>query len=307
MQVFANKTKEFVHFVTLGSGKQKCLLEYLPQNDLVLLFYPGSMLCPVNYSALLNALVQKGFSVAALHFSGHGYCQKNNDFSFSTLLNNALEAEQWLLAQGHKIVIAGHSQGGILTLAHASKSQNLSLAFPITAIFPQDPEILLVTNFAKFSKYHEQIQSKLKILAKYCPNLPIPLPLYLSIKRLKHGLTQDIAQEKSYKQIILDIWHLLTGKSLARISYPLTFLLSLLETVISEISHCPVHLLGFKEDQLFNQDIITKTYEAIKAPEKSLFWLEGGHASIIEANTAEIIAIYLAQICHKANLLLDKC
>ena len=134
----------------LTSHNRELQLEIWPNPGAgVMLFYPGTMLSPFQYRPMLHALRQAGFAVAALHLTGHGLNRHSTGFTFDDLLQNGLNAENWLRQSGYnKIAVCGHSQGGILSLAHAAESSGIVASFPITAVLPQMREAIYLTRFA---------------------------------------------------------------------------------------------------------------------------------------------------------------
>lgn len=241
------------------------------------------MLGPGHYRLLVKKLFECGLCVAVLHLSGHGARHKKNDFSFESLLQEGLAAERWLIDRFHKyVVVSGHSQGGILALAHAGKSHNTAAAFPICAIHPQEPEAIQLTRFARFHRYRRQIMSAFAILSSALPNLPAPLPCYLELRKLVQGKSEVIAM----------------GKEHGRFSYPMRMLYSLFAAQVPMRTHCPVWLFNAKNDGLFTQELASITFSKIDAPRKKLIWLEnGGHMAPFNPSIAEFISRHIASAC----------
>lgn len=247
------------------------------------LFYPGSMLCPTHYIAFLDALARAGFTVGGLHLPGHGLAVKTSRFSFTDLLQAGLCAEKWLHANGYgPVAICGHSQGGILTLAHAAMSDSVIAAFALGAIDPALPEAIALTRFRQFGRWRESIMAVIRFLAKVAPTFPIPLPFYLSMRRLLKGKAQPV----------------IYGYGSGRQSYPLAFLSSLFEAKISHFSQCPVWIFSAKNDALFGIAPTLATFRALHAPRKRLIWLEtGGHLAPMNPILGEFIARTMACAC----------
>lgn len=247
------------------------------------LFYPGTMIEPGHYSLFLDALYYAGFSVYALHLAGHGKNSKTKIQTFEYMLEEGLTAQDWIVSNKSRTVfVGGHSQGGICTLAHGARTATPAALFPICACLPQLKASISITRFGKFAKKREQILGFLQKGARYLPNLPIPLPLYLSGSRIL----------ASYKTPIL------TGKGKTRISYPIKFLYSLFSSRISEKMLSPLWLMGAKDDRLFTEQIIEELYHTLSAPRKSLVWLPtGGHLAILNPWLARYAAALCACIC----------
>ena len=86
-------------FVThkLSAHNRELRLELWPNHGAgVMLFYPGTMLSPIQYRPMIAALQQAGFAVAAVHFSGHGLNRHSAGFSFDDLRQNCLDAAKVL-------------------------------------------------------------------------------------------------------------------------------------------------------------------------------------------------------------------
>lgn len=275
------KNKNQPALIPLPSG---AIIELWPKpSATTLLFYPGSLLGPAQYSCILRRFFQAGFSIAALHLSGHGLNIKKSPISPASLLQEGLEAEAWLLNNSYyEIAVSGHSQGAILALAHAAASGNLVAAFPISAAFPQLPLAIRLTRFSPFQNKRKEILGFINWLGAVLPWLPIPLPFYLSLKKIVKGRKKPVA----------------IGNGPSRISYPLQFLAALFSTNISTCCRCPVWLISAKNDALFTPEIISESFAAIQAPIKHLVWLEdGGHMAPMNPKIADFIARTAACEC----------
>lgn len=246
------------------------------------------MLAPGHYEALIAALWQAGFSVAGLHLSGHGKLRDKNNFTFESLLGEGLKAEAWLHANGFgPLVVVGHSQGGIMALAHATISATLLGAFSICAVLPRMESAISLTRFASLACYKEIILSLLRKAASICPGLPIPLPLYLKLSRIMAGRKYPV--------------HM--GNAEGRISYPLRYLVSLFDADISIRLLCPFWLCSAKNDALFTTGISEEVFGIIKAPAKKMLWLEeGGHMAPLNPVLAHFIARSIACECAASGM-----
>lgn len=272
----------------IGSGSSRALLDYYPVAGAdCLLFYPGSMSCPCQYDIFIAALRQQGLSVAALHFTGHGSLPHTSDMTFATLLQNALDAEAFLRSRGvDRLAACGHSQGAILTLAHAAQSARLAAALPIAGCYPQQDDAILLTVFSRWQAQRPRLQDALRAAARRFPRLPIPLQAYLSLSRILSG--SNGMRRRATRQ---------------RCFYPLAFLHSLFAAQVPERARCPVHMLAAVNDALFTPDIIRNAYARLQAPRKSLFWLPGGgHLAVHVPRMAFTAARHIASCCAGAGL-----
>lgn len=256
----------------------------------ILLFYPGTMLAPGHYEALLDAFYEAGFNVAAAHLPGHGLKSGIRGFTFNSLLASGLKAEKWLFDAGFKwVAVSGHSQGGILALAHAARSRNLSAALIIGAIYPDMPDAIKVTRFASLARWRESILHTLRFIARYAPGLPIPLLLYLPLRKIIAGKAEPLA----------------IGHDKGRISYPAQFLLSLFEAKIPREVNCATALFSALDDALFTRELTREVFAELEAPAKEMIWLEaGGHAAPMNSYLANFIASKSAEICENLGLAL---
>lgn len=273
---------------TLQRGKRRVSIELRTRpNAGVMLFYPGTMLSPNQYRPLLDELYAAGFSTAALHLTGHGLNSHFTGFTFNDLHDDGLAAEAWLHEQGlGPVAVCGHSQGGILTLAHAGASQKITAAFPLCGVLPQQPEAISLTHFRPLAAKREQFLHGLRCLARLMPRLPLMLPMYLSPRRITAGART-----------------LVLNKSHTRLSYPLGFLASLFTTELSPKLNCPVYLFNAINDALFTMELARATFDLLKAPRKTFITLpDGGHLAAMNPRLCRFIARTAACACAGAGL-----
>ena len=272
-------------FVThkLSAHNRELRLELWPNNGAgVMLFYPGTMLSPLQYRPMIVALQQAGFAVAAVHFTGHGLNRHNVSFSFDDLRQNCLDAEAWLRDAGHShIAVCGHSQGGILALAHAAASPGLTAAFPITGVLPQMREAIYLTRFAGLADRRADIERIFCTLARWLPWLPMPLQAYLDSWRIISGARRTVSNRRR-----------------TRLAYPLSFLASLFNTRLPEGLRCPLYFFSAQNDALFTPAIIQATFDSLRAPSKKLVWLPGGgHLAAMNPRLCHFMARTAASAC----------
>lgn len=269
-----------IHCIRLPAPSGEFFLELWPAAGAgAVLFYPGSFVSPLQYRILLKAMRAAGLAVAGLHLTGHGRCRHRADFRFSDLLENGLAAERWLQKNGYPhILVSGHSQGGMLTLAHAAHSRRIAAAFPISAALPQREEAIHLTLFARFAPNRARLQAGLSRLARLLPLLPLPYFAYLSTGRLRrNGAPAPIATKGM------------------RAFYSLRFLDSLFSACIPPLMHCPIGFFNAHDDALFTPAIVTKTFDALQAPNKTFFQLPyGGHLAPMNEAIAGFIAATIA-------------
>ncbi|WP_337392708.1 alpha/beta fold hydrolase [Desulfovibrio piger] len=239
------------------------------------------MFCPVQYRTFLHCLWKNGLAVAALHLTGHGSNPHRRLFSFDDLLQDGLDAERWLHGHGMgPLLLAGHSQGGILAMAHASRSQRMRACFAFSGIFPQSRRAIELTRFAPWAAQRDRLLAGLKILSTCLPRLPLPVFSYLSVKKILAGCLR----------LPLD-------RRQARTSYPLAYLYSLFSTSVASTVHCPFYLFNALDDALFTRPLIEETFAAVTAPEKHCIWLpRGGHLAILSPVVAARTAAHVAAL-----------
>lgn len=272
-----------VQYHTLRGGRRSLILEFWPNAGAgTMLFYPGTMLSPWQYRPLLAALRESGFAVAALHLTGHGLNAHCTGFTFDDLLRDGLEAERWLHNAGlGPLAVCGHSQGGILTLAHAASSRRLTAAFPICGILPQQSEAIALTLFGPLAARRQKLMGAINALARRMPRLPLPVLAYLSLRRIRAGAR-----------------HIRVNHRKSRLTYPLAFLASLFNARLAPRLHCPLYFFNARDDALFTPTLARSTFALLRCPQKTLIWLPGGgHLAAMNPPMCRYLARTAAAAC----------
>ena len=272
-----------------AQGKAPCLL-----------FYPGTMTSPLLYSELLHRLRTLGLTSIGIHHHGHGKSPNlKKVFTFQDLLQNGKDAASYALERfGTPLVLSGHSQGGILSLAQAGCDPRIAAVFPYSFLLPDDPEAIEVTIFAPLAKHREKLLAGMTRLARHVPRLPIIIPMYLSLKRIFKG-SRNYSPGRNTRH--------------TRLSYPLAYLTSLFTARLDYLCqkghlNCPVYALTAQDDALFPLALMQKLFARIEAPCKELLVLSGGgHLAPLETTGAAEFAALVHQRCMARGLFSQAC
>lgn len=258
-----------------------------------LLFYPGTMASPLMYTLLLEELWRQGLNVIGLHPLSHGLSPRvNKSFTFEDILGNGLDAARW--AREHfegPLVVAGHSQGGIFTLAHATRDRDIKAAFPLCTLLPHMAGASTVTIFRCFETYKKQLLLSLRCLATLLPRLPMPLTAYLSLSRAMTGHRKVVAPRRYLR------W-----------TYPASFVSSLFNLDLTDaclpgVIDCPLVLFTARDDALFTLPFMRETLENISAPCKRLEVVPGGgHMFAVSKVYVPQVAARIAAHCAALGL-----
>lgn len=252
------------------------------------LFYPGTMASPLMYTILLEELWNQGLNVVGLHPLSHGASPRvKKVFTFEDMLDNGLDAARW--AREHfsgPLVVSGHSQGGILALAHATRDAESKACLPLCTLLPQLPGAASLTIFHRLESHKDKLLAVMRFLAALLPRLPLPLTAYLDLGKAMAGHRQVLAPRR----------HL-------RWTYPLAYISSLFNCDLSAATRegvitCPVVLFTARDDALFTLPFMRETLHHIAAPHKKLQVIEGGgHMFAVSRVYAPQVAARMAEQC----------
>ncbi len=252
------------------------------------LFYPGTMASPLMYPTLLQELYRLGCNVVAIHPLSHGLSPKvKKNFVFNDILQNGRDAEVWIKNHFQGPVVAcGHSQGGILALAHSINNPNIAATFPIGTLLMHQPWAIDITHFKSLRGHEEKLLNILHKASKFFPRLPIPFFAYLAPSKILAKAYKVYAPRKG-----------------CRATYPLCYIYSLFSADLSKACEansikCPVILISPKDDELFPLAIMKQVIESIKAPQKKLIpIMGGGHLAAVSKYYAPHMAAHIAAEC----------
>ena len=233
-----------------------------------LIFYPGTMASPLIYRELLHRLREYGFNVFGIHHLSHGKSPKiKKTFTFQDLLQNGFDAVSYALERfAGRIVLAGHSQGGILSLAQAGQDARVSVVFPFCFLLTHRPEAINVTRLKRFAPQRERLLSFLTRAAAALPRFPVIIPMYLDLKRIFAG-NYGFSVENGLRH--------------TRLAYPLAYVSSLFSANLAHLTQpgnirCRVLGMVSRDDALFTPQLMEDMLQQIKAPHKELIVMPGG-------------------------------
>jgi pimeloyl-ACP methyl ester carboxylesterase len=260
-----------------------------------LVFHPGTMASPPVYGELMQRLRECGFTVIGVHHLSHGKSPRiKKVFSFQDLLQNGKDAVSYALERfGGPVVLMGHSQGGILSLAQAGKDERLAAVFPHCFLLPDLPEAVEVTRFGRCIRRRELFLRRLGRLAGLLPRLPVFIPMYLELKRIFAG-SRKLLMDTSLKHV--------------RLSYPLAYVFSLFNADLDYLRRpgnirCPVFGLVARDDALFTPELLNGALRHVRAERKELILLSGGgHMAPFSSEGAGEIAAIARERCLELGL-----
>ncbi len=281
-----------VRIPSQGTHIALTVLENNP-HAVTVLFYAGTMASPSMYTILLHELYRLGCNVVGIHTISHGESPRDKKlFTLNDLVQSGKDAHAW--ARKHfsgPIVVSGHSQGGILALAHALNAPSqgelqVDAIFPIGLLLPHKDDAISTTRFSSLHRHKSTFLSTLRFFERLFPFFPVPFFIYLEIQRIIKNAYKPFAPRNN-----------------TRSTYPLRFISSLFHADFSqaEISghiHCPVILLTAKNDALFPLPLMEKTLHSIQAPHKKCIVIDGGgHLCATSRLYAKHIAAHIAAHC----------
>jgi len=265
-----------------------------------LVFYPGTMASPLLYCELLHRLREYGFNVLGIHHLSHGKSPRiKKTFTFQDLLQNGKDAVSYALERfACPVVLAGHSQGGILCLAQAGRDDRLNVAFPFCFLLPHQPEAIEVTRFMRFAPQRERLLHFLTRAAAYMPRFPVIIPMYLDLKRIFAGNYGFSMEHK-----LCD----------TRLSYPLAYIASLFSADLAYLAQpgnirCQVLGMVARDDALFTPRLMQAMLHQIQAPHKELIIMPGGgHMAPLSPQGAAEYAAVVYERCAALGLFPHTC
>ncbi len=260
-----------------------------------LVFYPGTMASPLLYVDLLQRLHALGFTVLGIHHLSHGKSPRlKKNFTFADLLQNGLDAVSYALERFEgPVVLTGHSQGGVLSLAQAGLDTRLAAVFPHCFLLPQRPEAIEVTRLKHLAHRRETFMRLLGKAAALLPRFPVVIPMYLDLRRIFAGCGTQAPPTRSWRASLRH----------TRLSYPLCYVYSLFSADLGYLCEegnivCPVFALAAEDDALFTPALLRGMLADVRAGHKELILLScGGHMAPFNPNAAAEIASIIKERC----------
>ncbi len=191
-----------------------------------IVFLPGTMLHPLFYEELLDALAGAGLNVVGVHFAEHGKSPRTGALrNFEQLVQNGKDAVSYALSRfGPTVIVLGSSQGGIVAAAMAGTDDRISAVFAHNIVDVELNETLQVTRFGWLTPLKGLVVGATRIAARLFPKLQLPASFYLEPERV---FRSDLLREQYFSD------------PLSLKTYPLFLVASLLEAKISRHLKCP--------------------------------------------------------------------
>lgn len=148
----------------------------------VFVFMPGTNAYALVYAEVLCAWADAGYAVVAFDPRGHGRSTgARGSYTVTELLSDMNAVVAYARARYKvPVFVGGSSQGGIVALYAATADKNLAGVFSHNVADFSDPESVQCSrNPALFRK----MRGALPMLAGLMPELPVPLNVYLDLKK----------------------------------------------------------------------------------------------------------------------------
>jgi alpha-beta hydrolase superfamily lysophospholipase len=234
------------------------------------LFIPGTATHPLLYEDLLDELNAAGLTVVGLHLAGHGKSPRlRRRLTFDLLVTNVLDALVWAQNAFPRAprVLLGTSQGSILAMAAAARTDGLERVVLHNVLAPGLADSLLVTRApAWWRPAHTVVRRGLQALERLAPGMPVPVWAYLDPTRVSRdpGVIERFDTDP-----------------LGRRSYPLAVLAGMVQVDAAAPIGCPVTVLTAAGDRLFSLEYTRAAFELIQAPDKELAVIDAGEHMIL--------------------------
>ncbi len=230
------------------------------------IFIPGTMTHPLFYDDFLTMLCKNKFNVIGIHLLGHGKSPRDQKtYTFDDMIQNVRDTISFCEQNFSKdIFLMGSSQGGMLSVAAAAEDHRIRAVFAHNAVLPALKESITITRFPNFLKYFHKIGiAFMKLIARVFPSLPIPITMYLELKRIS-GTPEIISQ---YLEDPLGLTE-----------YPLSLIASMFSANMTGVTdgsiQCPVVVIASTGDKLFSTGYMQMVYDQIASPDKKMLLLD---------------------------------
>jgi alpha-beta hydrolase superfamily lysophospholipase len=268
-EVRARQIRYFEPEVAAAGAKIRLSVWHASDDAATVVFLAGTMVHPLFYRELLEALARDGFNVVGVHFREHGLSRRHGElFGFEDLVEDARRGVAYARSRSTgPVLVLGSSQGGILALVMATEDPGLAAAVAHNVLLPQLPETICVTRFPGWlASVHRPLRWLLRVGGRLLPRLPVPWWLYLDGRKI-FRVPSTRAR--------------FGADPLARTSYPLHFIASLFTATVPVHCRSPLVLVSAAGDPLFPLEYERSVFDRITAPKKELLVFSLDHHLIL--------------------------
>ncbi|PFG41039.1 alpha-beta hydrolase superfamily lysophospholipase [Georgenia soli] len=256
-----------------------------PATGPAVLFLPGTMTHPLFYEDFLDALNRGGLTVVGLHPVGHGKSPSVRARpTVELLLRNALDALGWMRTAfpDAPVVVLGSSQGGVLALMVAARSDRVHRVVAHNILDPSLSATVGLTRLpSRFAPAYRGLRAGVRGLARMVPGLPVPIGLYLDTRRVT-------ANRQTLSRFYTD--------PLGRRTYPLALVAGLLDVDATTPLGCPVVVVAASGDPLFPLPYTREVFDKIDAPAKELLVIDAAEHLIFTEELDLVLPVILAKL-----------
>lgn len=269
----SKKTNKYKYYEeTIISGKYPIVLSIWEgeTSKPVIVFLPGTMAYPQTYNEFLEPLSKLGYNIIGLNFISHGKSPRiKKDFILDDLVENSIDAITYAKAKfGDRIILFGHSQGGIVASKVASIDSRPKAVVSHNVIISTIPGVEGVTKVKiKLTPSRLKIvQNIMKMIAKIMPKKKIRATDYIN------NVERCIFNEEQVRNIETMVNDENNKDPYSLEEYPLSLVASLFalntDFLINGEIKTPFYLVAVTGDEVFPYQYMKDCYKAIKAPEK---------------------------------------
>ena len=261
-KVKENKYKYYEETIISGTYPIVLSIWEGSKDKLNIIFLPGTMGYPQTYNAFLEPLSKLGYNIIGINFVSHGKSPRTKEtFTADDLIENTIDTITYVNAKfGDRIILLGHSQGGIIASKVASIDPRIKAVLSHNVVMQEveGSEAVVNINVKTTPVTVKIVQGLAKMAAKIMPKKQLKATDYIS------NVDECIEEHPGEFDHEIDPYALQT--------YPLTMVSSLfcLDTkyLTDGSIKMPFYLLAAKVDEIFPYEYMKNCYKAINSKEK---------------------------------------
>ncbi len=247
----------------------------------LILFTPGTNAYALLYGEYLLALADLGYKVVGYDPRCHGQSTgANGSYTIPELVDDLIALVHFFYKQGDlPIFLSGSSQGGIVSFYCAAKAEKLARETSQTPIIRgvichniadlAAPNAVELTRWPKFS---QAIKKWVILLAKWLPEFPVPMWLYLNLKIEPVRNMGSAWAVLQHDPLLVDLVRLKTLASLC--NTPLD--------ISPEAMQTPLFLIQAEQDTIFKLAYSKWLFDRLKGPKKMVVYAGLPHYMIVD-------------------------